>query len=65
MPPGGEPACPGGGKGKGIGIFGGGNGGILCGNGPPGPMGPPGIFGGGKGMFGGILGGAAHVNKLE
>ena len=57
----GDPAWPGGGKGKGIfgggppAIFGGGKG-IFRGIGPPGPGGPPGgMFGGGKGI-GGIFG---------
>jgi hypothetical protein len=60
MPPGGEPAPPGGGKGNGgipiggpPGMLGGGNGGIFGGI----PPGPGGMFGGGKGgMFGGMLG---------
>lgn len=59
MPPGGDPAWPGGGKGNGgmFGggppMFGGGNGGIFGGIGPGGP--PIGMFGGGKGI-GGMLG---------
>jgi hypothetical protein len=60
MPPGGDPAPPGGAKGKGgipiggpPGMCGGGNGGMLGGI----PPGPGGMFGGGKGgMFGGMFG---------
>jgi hypothetical protein len=61
MPPGGDPAWPGGGKGNGIfggspAIFGGGKGMPPGGIGAPGPPSPPGgMFGGGKGI-GGILG---------